>query len=182
MDFTQIIGNELKNQAMGQILSKVGGNNKTANALIQKALPTILGGLEKNSSSETGLASLSKALEKHTGTTKIDAEDGKNIFSHIFWDKKDAELDTIAASTGATKEQSNEVMGILSSLVMEKLGDQKAAGLDGSGIEKILSGTSTGSSQMLGMMLDQDGDGDFDKNDAMKFGMGWIKNKFLGKK
>jgi len=29
--------------------------------------------------------------------------------------------------------------------------------------------------------MDQDGDGDFDKNDAMKFGMGWIKSKFLGK-
>jgi hypothetical protein len=32
------------------------------------------------------------------------------------------------------------------------------------------------------MVMDQDGDGDFDKQDVMKFGMGWIKNKFLGKK
>lgn len=182
MDFTQIIGNEIKKQAMSQILWKVGGNNKTANALIQKALPTILGGLEKNASSETGLASLSKALEKHTGTTKIDAEDGKNILSHILGGSKDSELDNIAAETWATKEQSNEVMGILSSLVMEKLWDQKAAGVDGSEIAKMLSWTSTGSSQMLGMFLDQDGDGDFDKNDAMKFGMGYLKNKFFGKK
>lgn len=73
-------------------------------------------------------------------------------------------------------------MGILSSLVMEKLGDEKAKGLDGAGIAKLLSGSSKSSNQILGMFLDQDGDGDFDKNDAMKFGVKWFQQKFLGKK
>ena len=45
----------------------------------------------------------------------------------------------------------------------------------------MLSGTGK-DANILGMVMDQDGDDDFDKQDAMKFGMGWIKSKFLGKK
>ena len=74
-------------------------------------------------------------------------------------------------------------MGALSSVIMETLGDQKAAssGFSASSLTKLLSGTGA-DSNILGMVMDQDGDGDFDKNDAMKFGMDWVKNKFLGKK
>jgi len=34
----------------------------------------------------------------------------------------------------------------------------------------------------MGMMMDQDGDGDFDSGDALKFGAGMIKDKLFGRK
>lgn len=182
MDFTKMLGDELKNKAMGVILEKVGGDKWSANSIISQALPAILWGLEKNTATDEGVNALSEALEKHTGETKIDITDGKKILGHILWNNSDSQVASIATSAGISEEQSWDVMGILSSLVMEKLGDQKAAGLDGNAIAKMLSGTSLDTGNMLGMFLDQDADGDFDKNDAMKFGMSWVKNKFLGKK
>lgn len=69
------------------------------------------------------------ALEKHTGETKIDLADGAKILGHILGNGKESEVENIAKATGASKEQSADVMSMLSSLVMEKLGDQKKAGL-----------------------------------------------------
>jgi len=182
MDFTQIIGSELKNQALSQIAQKIGGDNATAQKLISAALPSVLGALEKNTSTQEGVQALDTALSAHTGTSSINIQDGEKILGHLLGGETQTEIENIAAKTGATPTQSGQVMSMLSSLVMEKLGDQKAAGLDGNAIAKLLSGSSKSTSQMLGMFLDQDGDGDFDSQDAVKFGMKWIQQKFLGKK
>lgn len=180
MNITELLGSELKKQALKKIASSVWGDSQTAQSIIQQALPTILGGLEKNTQTPEWLEALDSALEKHTGTTKIDIADGKNILGHIFGDNTSDTVSGLASSFGISDEQSSDVMGILSSLVMEKLWDQKAAGVGKDIISQLLSGSSK--QNMLGMVFDQDGDGDFDKNDAMKFGMNWIKNKFLSKK
>lgn len=45
---------------------------------------------------------------------------------------------------------------------------------------KLLSGIGK-DSNILEMVMDQDWDGDFDKNDAVKFSMNWIKKKFSKK-
>jgi hypothetical protein len=66
---------------------------------------------------------------------------------------------------------------------METLGDQKkaASGFGTQDVMKMLSWVG-GDSDIIGMVMDQDGDGDFDTQDAMKFGLGWIKSKFWGRK
>lgn len=180
MDLSQMLTGELKKQALSQITKQMGGNNKMAQAMIEKALPSILSGLEKNTQSEDGKKSLDTALEKHTGETKIDMPDGAKILGHILGNEKESEVENIAKATGASKEQSADVMSILSSLVMEKLGDQKKAGLWVDDITKMLSGSSKSAGLLKG--FDQDGDGDLDKNDAIKFGLGYVMKKFLGKK
>lgn len=74
-------------------------------------------------------------------------------------------------------------MSALSSVIMETLGDHKkaAGGFSTDDLMKLLSGTGK-DSNILEMVMDQDGDGDFDKQDAMKFGISWIKKNLLGKK
>jgi hypothetical protein len=180
MDISSLLSAELKKQALSQITKQIGGDNKVAQSLIAKALPSILSGLEKNISTEDGKNAFGTALEKHTGETKIDMADGAKILGHLLGSNKQTEVAKIARESGASEEQSNQAMSMLSSLVMEKLGDQKKSGLDTDTITKMLSGASKNAGLMGG--FDQDGDGDFDKNDAVKFGLSYMMKKFLGKK
>lgn len=180
MNIAELLQGELKKQAMTQIAQKIWGDNKMAQSLIEKALPSILSWLEKNIQTADGKKSLDQALEKHTWESTINLSDGAKILGHIFGNNKESELEKIAKSSWVSKEQSADVMSLLSSLVMEKLGDQKKAGLGVDDITKMLSGSSKSAWLLKG--FDQDGDGDVDKQDALKFGMNYIMKKFLGKK
>jgi len=177
-----MILSNLKGKALEQIASKVGGDSAMTKAVAAKALPMLLGQLEKNSSDEAGAEELNKALDSHTGESKIDLADGSKILGHLFGNSDEA-VKEVAKSTGQSQEDTNGVMSALSSVIMETLGDQKkaAGGFGAQDLMKMLSGTGK-DSNILGMVMDQDGDGDFDKNDAMKFGFGMLKNKFFGKK
>lgn len=172
----------LKGKALEQITSKVGWDSAGTKAIAAKALPMILGQLSKNAQDEKGAEDINNALNSHLGESKVDIEDWKNILGHIFGSSESA-VKAVAQETGQSEEQASGVMGALSSIIMETLGDQKkaASGFWTQDVMKLLSGVGW-DSDILWMVMDQDGDGDFDKNDAMKFGMGWIKNKFLGKK
>ena len=185
MDITSMLVDQLKGQAMKQIANKVwGGDNVMTSQLMAKALPMIMGQLEKNAQDPAGAEALDAALAKHDGSIlrhaeQADPAEGSKILGHIFGNKE-AAIEQIAQETGASPEQSAGVMSMLAPLVMGAMGqEKKSAGLSASGISSMLSGSSK-SSNMLGMFLDQDGDGDFDKSDAMKFGMGYIKKKIFG--
>ena len=182
MELSNMILENLKGAALEQITQKIGGDNKTTKSIAAKALPMLLGQLEKNTATEDGANSLNDALNSHLGESKIDLADGAKILGHLFWNKDEA-IETVAKASGQDAEKAGGVMSALSSVIMETLWDQKKASgwFDTGDIMKLLAGTGK-DANILGMVMDQDGDGDFDKQDAMKFGMGWLKNKFLGKK
>jgi len=166
---------------MEQIASQIGWDSAATKIITAKALPMILGQLSKNTETSQWAEDLNNALNDHLWESKIDIEDGKNILGHIFWNKDEA-ISQIANETNQSPEATSGVMWALSSVVMEQLWDQKkAAGwFWAQDLMKMLSWTWKDANMFA--LLDQDWDGDFDKQDAMKFGMGWIKNKFLGKK
>lgn len=181
MELSNMLLENLKGQALEQIASYVGGDTKSTKSIASKALPMILGQLEKNASSEDGANAINEALNSHLGESKIDLEDGSKILGHIFGNKDEA-INTVAGATKTDVEQSSGVMSALSSVIMETLGDQKkaAGGFSAGDIIKLLSGTGK-DNDILGMVMDQDGDGDFDANDGVSLGMGFIK-KLFGKK
>ncbi len=139
--------------------------------------------LEKTSQDETAAEGLNTALNDHMGESKIDVEDGKNILKHLFGGDSSQAVKEIAAQTGKSEEESEGVLGALSSVLMETLGDQKkaAGGMDTGDLMKLLSGVGKDNA-ILAMVMDQDGDGDFDKDDMVKFGWKYLKDKFLAKK
>jgi len=181
MDFSNILMQQLKGKALEQIAGQVWGDSAATKMIAAKALPMILGQLSKNTETPEGAESLNNALNDHLWESKIDTNDGMNILGHMFGNKDEA-IAEVAKATGQSQEKAGGVMWALSSVVMEQLWDQKkAAGGFGTGdLMKMLSGTWKDANMFA--LLDQDWDGDFDKSDAMKFWMGWIKNKFLGKK
>ena len=181
MELSNMLLENLKGEALEQIASYVGGDTKATKSIASTALPMILGQLEKNASSEDGAGKINEALNSHLGESKIDLDDGKKILGHIFGGS-DKAISAVAKASGQDAEKTGGVMSALSSVIMETLGDQKAAagGFSTGDLMKLLAGTGK-DTDILGMVMDQDGDGDFDSNDAMKFGMGWIRKKLLKK-
>jgi len=171
----------LKGTALEQITQKVGGDNATTKSIAAKALPMLLWQLEKNTSTPEWADSLNNALNSHLGESKIDLADGAKILGKIFSGSNSA-VESVAKETWTTPEESSGVMSALSSVIMETLWDQKNAswGFSTGDVMKLLAGTGK-DSDILGMVMDQDWDGDFDKNDAVGFGMGFLK-KWLTKK
>lgn len=187
MELTNTLINTLKQKAISEISQQVaGGDSDVTQKIIAQALPKILSGLETNSQSQEGAESLSAALEKHDGSVlqnlgKIDLSDGSKILGHIFSDENSV-AENIAKTSGSDTDTTKKVMAALAPLVMGALGEQKSLGkLDANDLTKILSGVSKDSG-ILTMFLDQDGDGDVDSGDAIKFWMKWFQSKILGKK
>lgn len=182
MELSNMLLENLKGKALQQIAQQIWGDSKTTKSIAAKALPMILGQLEKNAWDEAWASAINDALNSHLWESKIDLNDGKKILGHIFWDTQSA-VESVSAASWKSQEDSLWVMSALSSVIMETLWDQKKAawGFDANDIIKLLSGTGK-DTDILWMVMDQDGDGDFDGQDAMKFGMWWIKKKFLGKK
>ena len=183
MELSNILLENLKGKALEQISKKVGGDKKSTKSIAAQALPLILAQLEKNSQDTKEAKKINEALNSHVWKSKIDIDDGMKILSHIFGKNTDNVIGKIAQASWQNKKQSAGVMSALSSVIMETLGDQKkaAGGFDTADLVKLLSGTGK-DANILGMVMDQDGDWDFDKNDAMKFGLGWIQKNFFSKK
>ncbi len=182
MELSNMLLEWLKGKALEQISQYVGGDTKSTKSIASKALPMILKQLEQNSQDPKKVEDLNNALNSHLWESKIDIDDGAKILWHLFaWSNR--AIASVAKASGQDTEKTKWVMSALSSVIMETLGDQKkaAGGFNPGDLTKILAwiGKDT---DILAMVMDQDGDGDFDKQDVMKFGISWIKKRFLGKK
>lgn len=181
MELSNMLLEGLKGKALEEIAGYIGGDTKATKSIAAKALPMILGQLEKNSQDPKKAEDINTALNSHLGESKIDIADGTKILGHIFgW--SDTAISEVAKATRQDTEKTGWVMSALSSVIMETLGDQKkAAGwFDTGDLVKILAWTGK-DTDILGMVMDQDGDGDFDKNDGISLGMGFIKKLFKKK-
>lgn len=164
--------NMLKDQAIKAISKKTGLDEKTASTMAAKALPMILGQLKNNASDPAKAESLEKAVEKNDGSLldnfdNIDLKDGAKILGHVFGNKQ-AEVE---------KEIGNpDILSALAPMVMGSLG--KANADSGESAGSLLSNPAL--QGLAAKFLDQDGDGDVDKSDAIKFGINFIKKKFFG--
>lgn len=184
MELTNMIMQQLQGKVIEEIAGQVGGNSDMVKKIAGQALPQILKQFEKKSEDATEAEALNNALDAHTSERPggFDIADGKKILGHLFGNSESAVKD-VAKNSGADEETTSGIMGALSSVVMETLGNQKkaAGGLQTSDLMKMLSGVGK-DTNFLSAMLDQDGDGDLDAQDAMKFGLGMLKKKLFGRK
>lgn len=172
MDLSSMMTDMLKDQAIKAISKKTGLDEKTASSMAAKALPMILGQLKDNAADPAKAESLEKAVAGNDGTLLdnldgIDLQDGAKILGHVFGNKQ----------AGVEKEVGNpDLLAALAPIVMGSLG--KANSDSGESAGSLLSNPAVMS--IAAKFLDQDGDGDLDKSDAMKFWMDFIKKKFFG--
>ena len=143
MDLGNILGALTGNEAVGAVAKNLKLDTNQVSSVITNALPSLLGAMQKNASTEGGAAALAKALGDHAGNAGnilsslagSDLTDGNKILSHIFGGNLSSVLSGISQKTGVA---SNAVGNILSSIAPSLLallgkqnGNSGAAGLGG---------------------------------------------------
>ena len=151
MDLTNILGALTGNDAIGAIADNLKLDTKQVSSVINNALPSLLGAMQKNASTAGGAEALAKALGDHAGNAgnvlnnlkAADLTDGSKILSHIFGGDLSSVLSGISKKTGVA---SNAVSNILASIAPSLLA-LLGKGQQGSGVN------AAGLSGMLGMLI-----------------------------
>lgn len=124
----------LKQIPIADIASKLGVDEKTAQAAVAAGGQTILSGLQKETETAEGKAALSSALTKHAGDKKVasaddvDAVDGGKILGHIFGGEQDQVAARLGASSGAGGIDFGKLLPVLAPIIMNYIANQKSSG------------------------------------------------------
>jgi hypothetical protein len=194
------LSSRLGEGGIDQIASQLGIDHEATERAVSGALPMLLGGLMKNAQSTDGAASLLIALERdHDGSILDDiggflgrgsgaADSGMGILKHVFGGRESTVQNTLAESSGIDAGQMRQIMAMLAPLVLGMLGkNQRQSGFDIGGLTDLLGGErraveqkAPGAADLIGGLLDSDGDGSV-ADDLAKLGGGVLGGLFGGK-
>lgn len=172
MDLNSILGVLATGNTANEIGKQFNVNSNQVTSVITSALPTLIGAMQKNAASESGAASLAKALNDHSGDTAVNLNsasllDGGKILGKILGNNSGSFFSSVAKQTGTS---SSQVSSILSAIAPALLGmlfkGQKSSNTSASGLGAMLGGLLGGGSSASGMgsllgaaLSDKDGDG-----------------------
>lgn len=193
----------LMEQLSGVLVSQLGGGashktgldqNMTA-TLMPLAVAALMGGLKKNTQSESGAAALSGALERHDGGLLDNLQraqdddvmaDGSKILGHILGARQAPTERALAKTTGASQDQIGQLLAMAAPAVLGALGKQKREQGLGAGdlaalINQERQTMSNAAPRELGGLMqffDADGDGDFQDDLIEQAGKSLLGNLF----
>ncbi|MFV0472059.1 MAG: DUF937 domain-containing protein [Paludibacteraceae bacterium] len=180
MDLSSLLNSPIGQSVISSVAGQLGMDNKQAAEAVNVAVPAILGGINKNAQTETGAASLNKALERHdggildnivgmfTGNTQELEQDGTGILGHVFGNKQSQVEEAVAQKSGISMSQVGPLLSMLAPIVMGYLGKQKKDNnTDAGGLGDLIGGLVGGGNSksgggimdMVTGFLDKDKDG-----------------------
>jgi hypothetical protein len=173
-----------------EIARSVGVSGSDVTNVLGGAVPAIMAGLTRNSSSSDGAAGLLGALDRdHDGSVLDDVmgylggggdlASGAGILGHVLGGHQSTIESAVSKSSGVDLASVGKIMAMVAPLIMGALGKAKhQQGLDASGLaaalgqqERAARQTSSSAVDMFSRMLDSDGDGD-PMDDIVKMGSG----------
>jgi len=190
-----MLSEQLDGDNLSMISKQIGADEQTTKSALGAALPSIIGALSKNATSEQGAAGILGALDNdHDGSIfdnlsgflgdkkYEEPRSGAGILGHLLGSDESRVEQNVSKASGLSSEGTNELMKMLAPMVMGALGKQKTSRGMGVGdlmgfLGKEKESVEKESGGMIGRMLDQDGDGDFDMGDMAKFAMGKLFGK-----
>lgn len=199
MDTSDLLGSlmgQLGGGGMEQIGRAVGLDSGDVSNVLAGAMPAILAGLTRNSSSSSGAAGLLGALDRdHDGSVLDDVMGylggggnlgaGAGILSHVLGGRQGNVEQAISKSSGVDMASVGKILAMVAPLLMGALGKAKREqGLDAAGLaaalgqqERAAREVSPSAVDMFSRMLDSDGDGD-PMDDIVKMGSGLLGGLF----
>jgi|SRR5690606_4225263 len=186
-----LINGNLGKEVVDGISRNTDASAEQTQAVVSNALPALLGALQNNASSGNGAQGILSAIgSKHDGSIldnlsgflgNSDTSDGNGILGHMLGDKRGALEQAISGKTGVSSGTVSKILAMLAPIVMGYLGKQSRNSnvSDGGGLSDLLGGMLGGQSggDILGGMLDQNGDGKLGMDDV-----GGLLGGFFGKK
>ncbi|MGH8032837.1 MAG: DUF937 domain-containing protein [Luteimonas sp.] len=197
---------QLQGAPVQQVAQQLGVPPEQASGAIGAALPLLLGALGRNASQPQGAQALFGALQKDHAGLDIGGvlgsvlggggAQGGDILGHIFGGNQDRAQTGVAQATGLGSGQAGQLLKILAPIVMAYLakrifsqapgtpGDNPAQQATPQGLGQVLGQeharvTEQGGigGDLLGAVLDQDGDGQVGIGDLMKLAGGLLGGK-----
>jgi hypothetical protein len=178
---------------IGRSLGLSGGD---VTNVLSGAVPAIMAGLTRNSSSSDGAAGLLGALDRdHDGSILDDVAGflagsgslagGAGILGHVLGGRQANVESAVSKSSGVDLASVAKIMAMVAPLIMGALGKAKRQqGFDASGLaaalgqqERAARQVSPSAVDMFSRMLDSDGDGD-PMDDLVKMGSGLLGGLF----
>lgn len=168
MDLTNLLGALTGNDAIGTISEKFNIDSNQVSSVITNALPSFLGAMQQNASTEGGAAALAKALGDHAGEAGniinnlkgADLTDGSKILSHIFGGNLSSVINGISQKSGVAANGVSNILASIAPSLLALLGK----GQQGIGKNMALAG-------MLGAIL---GGGSSNSSNSNSGGLGSI--------
>lgn len=193
-----LVAGHLGSDSVEKLSQQIGATPEQTENAIGALLPTLIAGLARNTESEKGAENLHHALARdhdgsileHLGSlfggqpeqapVQPKATQGGSILDHILGQRRGRVEDSVSRSSGLSKGQVLKLMMLVAPLLMGILGKRrKDQDLSPGGLGDLLRGereqveqSAPSGGGFFARMLDQDGDGDFDLMDIMKFGAG----------
>lgn len=148
----------MKQIPVGDIARQLGVDEATATQAINKALPTLLGGMKANADDSAGEASLTEALRQHdpklveggVNLSEVNEADGEKIVGHVFGQNKSQVVQALGGlPKGGGRVLQEKLLPILAPIVLAYLAQQlgksggKSGGLGGV-LGDLLGGASGG--------------------------------------
>ena len=147
MDLTNILGALTGNDAIGAISENLKLDQKQVSSVITAALPSLLGAMQKNASTESGAASLAKALGDHASSAgniisnlkSTDLTDGNKILGHIFGGNLSNVISGISKSSGVASNGVSNILAAIAPSLLALLGKgQQGSGTNAAGLAGML--------------------------------------------
>ncbi|MDX2438082.1 MAG: DUF937 domain-containing protein [Acidobacteriota bacterium] len=199
MDTSDLFGSlmgQLGGGGIEQIGRSVGLDSGDVSKVLAGAMPAMLSGLTRNSSSSAGAAGLLGALDRdHDGSVLDDVMGflggggnlgaGAGILGHVLGGRQSNVESAISKSSGVDMASVGKILAMVAPLLMGALGKAKREqGLDAAGLtaalgqqEQAARKVSPSAVDMFSRMLDSDGDGDT-MDDIVKMGSGLLGGLF----
>lgn len=197
---TQQLFAQLQGAPMQQVSSQLGIGEQQASQAVGAALPLLMGALGRNASQPQGAQALLGALQKdHAGGSGNIAgllgavlgggggrqADGAGILGHILGGSQPRAEAGVAQVAGLDANKAGQLLKILAPLVMAFLARQATQQGNASpqalgtllGQEEQQIREESGAGDLLGAVLDQDGDGKLGIGDLLKIGGGLFGGK-----
>lgn len=200
---TEELLSQLQGAPLQQIADQLGTNPSQAQSAVSAALPMLLGALGSNAAQPQGAADLFGALQRdHVGRAAGSgglgdllgsvlggmggggaggAADGASILGHILGGNQQRAEAGLGQATGLGAN-AGQLLQILAPIVMAFLAQRaQAGGMDAGGLGAVLGREQAQVRQqggvggdLLGSLLDQDGDGQVGLGDLIKIGGGLL--------
>ncbi len=190
---------QLQGAPLQQIARQLGTSTDQTRDAVGAALPLLLGALGRNAAQPQGAQALFGALQRdHAGAAGMDlggllgallgggaaqapagrATDGSAILGHIFGGALGQAQSGLGRATGLDSNKVGSLLQMLAPIVMSFLAQRASGGgLDASGLGSVLGQERQrvqqrggAGSDLLGSLLDQDGDGQVGLSDLLKIG------------
>ncbi|MCQ2302676.1 MAG: DUF937 domain-containing protein [Bacteroidales bacterium] len=165
MDLANILSSLAGNDTVNEISKKFNIDTNKVSSVITSALPTLIGAMQKNASTESGAAALAKALGDHAGNANsmisnlknVDLTDGSKILGKILGGNASSIFDKIGKQTGTTSGQVSNILSSIAPALMNMLGKLKGnnTGNDALGalLGSVLGGGASNNAGGLGSIL-----------------------------